>query len=393
MFQVEDVCIQAHTRLTDGNGTAYMHAVSNYMEHHLLYDTAKEIFNQYEVVKYIKENSGWDIWKIDDALEQLHFAKENTSIENSEEKEHKESSAVGSSKIVEQQKNNPLEVIKQLQKHGILELVLKDTESISKQKIALENAVSNRTLESGNQTLEETQWMDNLFLQQYLLHHSSNFCDKKEEHALFYEAEYLIGGKEYDYQNLKIVAEELMLIREATNLLYLMSDMEKVEEAQVLATALVGISGNPVLIEAVKAGILTAWAFGESILDVRALLQKKQIPLLKNKNLWTLDLTHISALSDGYMTAKESEQGLSYEDYLGILCLFQSEHRLAMRGMDVQELTLQTQYQNPQFFLDQLVINVNVKVNYEYEPIFYTFLYGFERWNPTLSIVQSYGYE
>ena len=40
---------------------------------------------------------------------------------------------------------------------------------------------------------------------------------------------------------------------------------------------------------------------------------------------------------------------------LGILLLFQSEKKLAMRGMDVQEITLQELYQNQQIFLDEFI--------------------------------------
>lgn len=406
LFTINNINIQAHTRLTDGEGTAYIHAISKYMKTHILYDAAKEIFNRYEAVKNIKENSMWDILNMDVALEQLNTAKEqiqkqdttieNADVQNSEDiedsKEMSDAVAVGSSKESDGQIINPLEVMKQLQKNGILELVLEDTANLSEKQILLENAVSNRKLIAGNQEIEETEWIDTIFLQQYLLDVMSNFCEKKDGHSLFYEAEYLIGGMEYDYENLKVVAAELMLIREAANFLYLMSDTEKVEEAGALAATLVGISGNTILIEAVKVGILTAWAFGESILDVRALLQNKRIPLLKNKNIWTLELDNIEELSKGYMTAKEGEQGLCYEEYLGILLLFQSEKKLAMRGMDMQEITLQELYQNPNLYLDEFITNVEIKAVYEYRPIFYSFYDIFQRWDYAITVVQNYGY-
>ena len=385
LFQVKKAELVEYTLLTDGEGKAFMHEVSDYMQKHIVYEAAKKIWNQYEVVRKMKEDSSMNLSDIDTALKQLEEAK-------TEEAKSEKITSTGTAKKKENSDTNILEVIKNIQKNGVLNLVLKDTKDLSEQKLSLGQSVSHRTLAKGNQSMEETDWIDKIWLQQYLLLTFSNFCDEKEDRSLSYEVEYLIGGKETDIANLKIVVTELLAIREAANFLYLLSDVKKVEQAGAMALMLAGISANPILVEVIKTAILTAWAFGESILDVRALLQNKRVPFLKNETLWTLELENIEELTTDDTTAKESELGLSYQDYLGILLLFQKDQRLAMRGMDVQEAALRKEYKDIQ--MDQMVVRAVMKVTYTYAPVFFaidTLCRGY-RWKYEVTAVENFGY-
>ena len=76
LFQVKDTELLEYTLLTDGEGKAFIHEVSDYMKKHILYETAKKIWNQYEVVRKIKEDSSMDLSDIDTALKELEEAKE-----------------------------------------------------------------------------------------------------------------------------------------------------------------------------------------------------------------------------------------------------------------------------------------------------------------------------
>lgn len=386
LFQVKDTELLEYTLLTDGEGKAFMHEVSDYMKKHILYETAKKIWNQYEVVRKIKEDSSMDLSDIDTALKELEEA-------NTQENKAEKPNSIGSAKKKDDSDTNILEVIKKIQKNGILELVLEDTGQLSEQQISLGQAVSGRKLDHGNQMVEDTDWMDKIWLQQYFLLFFSNFCEQKEDHSLSYEIEYLIGGKETDMKNLKIVVTELLAIREAANFVYLLSDVKKVEQAGAMALALAGVSANPILIEVIKTAILTAWAFGESILDVRALLQNKRVPFLKNESLWTLQLENIGKLTTEYMTAKESDIGLSYEEYLGILLLFQKDQRSAMRGMDIQEAALKKQY-NEEIKMDQMLIRAKMKITYTYAPLFSSMDVSSRgyRWKYEVVTVENFGY-
>ncbi len=80
-----------------------------------------------------------------------------------------------------------------------------------------------------------------------------------------YELEYVLGGKRNDADNLKIVVSELLAMREPLNMASLTASSQRQSEAMALAVTLAGVSANPAVIEAVKYGILVAWAFAESV--------------------------------------------------------------------------------------------------------------------------------
>lgn len=186
-FSVKEVELKGYTRLTDGNGQGFIQAVSGYMKKNLLYETAKEIYDQYEGIKEILDNSGFDLGDIDTALKKIEEGSSSVGT-----------SAVMTSRTIEKEMvqstdKNLLEVIKDLQKKGILALVLEDSKALSEEKIDKTNALSQRELpEAYNPNLEETKWYDRVLLQQYLLTYLSNYTQQKE-HAFLYELEYLLG--------------------------------------------------------------------------------------------------------------------------------------------------------------------------------------------------------
>jgi hypothetical protein len=220
---------------------------------------------------------------------------------------------------------------------------------------------------------KEENWIDTILLQQYLLTYFSSYTNVKDTHGLSYEIEYLIGGEDSDMENLKVVTDYLLMIRQAANMLYIFSDSVKVEEANTLALALTTVATVPELYEVVGVAILTAWAYGESVLDVRGLLQGKKIPLLKSSETWTLQLSELGNLAKGNQTAKESEVGLSYVNYLGILLLMTKDNTLSMRAMDVQEATIRSISGEKDFRMDGLMIEAEARMSYYYKPIFQMF--------------------
>lgn len=394
---VDEVNINGYTLLTDGEGEAYIKAVSSYMKENVLYEAAKGIYNQYEVLKNVKDSGGMDLANIETAMQSLSSLQEVTteseSMETSKSEDmekdnsHTENSYTG---------KNPLNEARELQNLGILELLVADSSQISQKEMEEVDVVSKRVLFQGeNSELQQVEWLDEVLLQQYLLTYLTNYCEQSESEGLCYELEYVIGGSTSDVENLKIVVTQLLGVREIANFLYLTSDASKVEEAGLLAMALAGASANPIVIETVKVGLLTAWAFGESVLDVRALLQGKKIPLLKSTETWTLELTAIGEISQSYISAKNSERGLSYKDYLGILLLFQSEKDLAMRGMDVQELAIRRNDGQENFRMDELMIGAQVDMTYTYKPVFFSFsnveINDLKDWK--IKTTTSYGYD
>lgn len=391
-FKVEQVELEGYTRLTDGDGSAFIKAGADYMERTILYESAREIYNQYESIKKIQDESGFDFKDVEKALKSLEDSKKSvgttgkeTGVSNSGEMEIENESFYGAGE-------NPLKIMQEIQKKGLLSLVVEDTSQLSGQEMNLTNSVSNRQLpEVFHPTLEEVDWYDRVLFQQYLLSYMSNYRDQKE-HVWKYEVEYLLGGRNTEIENLKVVINQLLVMREAANFLYLSGNPTRVEQARLLAVAIVGASLNPVLVELVKSAVLAAWAFAESVLDIRTLLTGGRIALIKSEASWTLDLDYITTINEGFSKAKECKNGLNYKDYLGILLLLKQETTLAKRAMDMQEITIQERYGNTSIRMEEWIVDVKALVTYKYKPVFSSIHRVIPSWNYEIVTKETYGY-
>ena len=386
-FYVDEVCNLNYALLTDQNGKIWIKNISNYMQEYFLYENVQSLYSAYESIKGLLANGEFDITKLDTALKTL----EDANASKSETEQETQSEANQQTEL--SKKKNPIQVIKELQKKGILELVLKEPNSVSNKSINLKNAVSKRSLKKGNLTLDaSTDWIDTTLFQQYLFQYFGTYLNKNENRSLAYELEYLIGNKETDIANLKTVANKILLTRQAVNMIYLLSDAEKVSTANTIALGLVAVGVPPAITEVVKMGIITAWAYAESILDVRALFAGKKIPLIKSKQLWTLDIDKIASLGEDFLMAKESKNGISYENYLRILLFFEKSQQLALHTMDIVEYNIQEK--DADFFMDQMVIGVSVELKYAYPHLFssFQFLPVFQDGTPIVSKKASFLY-
>lgn len=143
-----------------------------------------------------------------------------------------------------------------------------------------------------------------------------------EEGKLSYELEYVLGGNASDRENLEAVVRKLTALRFAPNYGYMLQDEKKKAEAGALAFVLSAIIVMPELKEPIQQAILMAWAFKESMLDVRALLAGEKIALVKRR--------------------EDSEDGLSYREYLRMLLFLKSTEDCTMRSLDVIEMNMRT---------------------------------------------------
>lgn len=380
-FGVESAVISNKKLLTDGEGTVFVKSVSRYMKDNILYEVAKGIYNRYESIQQLLSTSGMDLDKIEEALTELD------KLEKAE----------GNSKGLSgrNSKTNILKMAQGWAEDLTLGLFIEDTSKLSSQKVDLKNDIFHRQLAIGDAVYEEdTNWLDRILLQQYLLTYFSNYETNIAGHALAYEAEYLIGNAPSDKENLMLVISRIIAIREAANFMFLLSDPVKVQQAEALALTIGGASLNPLILEIIHIAVLTAWALAESVLDVRGLMIGKRIPLIKSNDTWRLKLEDISLVSEKFITAKESKDGLTYKDYLGVLLLFEDEQTLAMRAMNVEELTIQKITKDTAFSIDSLVIQAEAEINYKYSPVF-PFLHVIgaeERWRYEVRTKRKFGY-
>lgn len=251
--------------------------------------------------------------------------------------------------------NNPADVANATRTMGVLNLVVDDIDSISTVKAPLTQYLSNRTLMKGNGVCEEAAQLTGssneiLFLA-YLFEKCGYYGQEKENAMLQYQIEYMIGGKDTDWQNLEQVAKKLLAWREVANVIYILSDSAKIAEAEAMALALTAVVMCPELAEPVKYTILFAWAYVESLQDVKTLLKGGRVPIYKTAADWKTGINSLENVS-GSLSDTDGGRGLSYQEYLEVMLFLTNDRDRTFRAMDIMEMDIRKTPGNSAFRLD-----------------------------------------
>lgn len=230
---------------------------------------------------------------------------------------------------------------------GRLALILPKGFQLSNKTIQKSQQVSERPLHTGRGTFPARTGMEGIeermLFEQYIIDYFSSVTGKKSENRnLDYELEYILCGKSSDEENLKAVTDRLLAFRFAMNYAYLMSSSEKQGEAAALALTITTLLLMPELEEGMKQLLLILWGYGESVLDIRSLLDGKRAAMMKNDENWQLQLSSLFRLGtagDG-QESRDEEGGLTYIQYLQILLFIASDGQLTMRTLDRVEQNL-----------------------------------------------------
>jgi hypothetical protein len=252
----------------------------------------------------------------------------------------------------EVQLNNPADGVNAAR--GILSLVLDEEKELSTSGVNLSNYISYRTPHTGSglagrEGLQET---DEFIFNEYLLKKCGSYTNPKETGALQYQLEYILMGKDNDIENLKAVVNQLLLLRETANAVYLFSDGEKVAEAEAMALAVTSAIAMPELTELVKISLIFAWAYAESVYDVRMLLQGGKIPLIKTSETWHYSISGMLDFAADTELNVENSSGISYEEYLRIFLNMENNQTKSNRSMDIIEMDIRECAGNAYFCLD-----------------------------------------
>lgn len=183
------------------------------------------------------------------------------------------------------------------------------------------------------------------------------------------EQEYILYGKENDHDNLSEVVKILIAIRSGLNLLYLYTrDSAKKEEARNLALAICGLAGGLAtpLVIVIQFLILTVWAMGQAVMDVRHLLAGKKVPFIHDSDSFDLSLEGLLNIADtksveGEEGEKDDGKGLSYSDYLKILLFVGHDSEMDYRAMDMIQLALRKDQSD--FEMWRMVYSLDATVN------------------------------
>lgn len=362
--------IEGYTLLTDEDGEAFYQQAAAYMKDNLGALAIDQLLKYEQDAQTVKK------WQ-----EQYEEQKNSndSELENLEEQKNQKLQSLESEAedageiIVAEPQRNPLDEIAKLRKKSILEIVTWN-QPISGKEIKRSELPSARWLRSGtlDPIKKESGLLANLLFREYLLMHFPNYTEKEADSVLEYQIEYLLGGKSKDEDNLDYVAKRLLLLREGMNYLYCTQNEQMSAEAGSLALSLTGFLGIPALTTATKHALLFAWAYGESLIDVRILLDQGGIPLWKDSTSWNLSLENLGRLTDILKQGSSGEEeGMRYLDYLRILLNLGSLKKQKMRALDLIQAQLQQEEQTAQFKAEDCIVAVKTRSVWNCHPVFF----------------------
>lgn len=334
--------------LTDHGARAFCEQVAAFMRRKYGLDLLKDKIGMTDVWKQQKEQA--EDCKADEAKQQKELdglLAENESCLPAEE--------------------NPIEHVEQLKKSSLLELVMPKDKPVSQKTVDLGETLPFRSLNCGygdfSDVAEEGGTLTSLILGEYLLTHFSHGAEDPGAGSLDYQLEYILAGKGSDRENLEAVIKKLMALRFVPNYLHLQGSSEKKAEAETLALTLCSLLAVPAITQAAVQVILLAWAYGESLMDMRSLLKGSRVPLVKTDDSWQLSLSGLMKLGqEGDLNdGKDMQEGLPYKEYLRILLFLEKKEDVGLRALDMIEQNLRAEHGLAFFKADQCVSKIEVK--------------------------------
>ncbi len=351
-LKTENVAILRAAAASDEDGACIMSQVLTYMKGKVGADFLERYLAQKQ------GTGGVDIINYDVTAKRNAVEQEIASIGLPQEQ-------VGEDEWEEIPLDNPADVVNASRGSGILALVTGNKE-ISSASVNLNAYASCRSLHAGSGLTETIApsggIIDQLAFGEYLFEKCGRYNATMEKNVLQYQIEYILAGKASDNANLKETANRLLLLREASNVLYLFSDSAKMAQAEALAQTLTAVILLPELAKPVKYSILFAWAYAESVNDVKILFDEGKVPLIKTSESWHTSLGNMVSFKSGLSSAKKDQNGLTYRDYLRLLLMTVNSKTKMLRFMDIMEMDIRKTEGNAQFRIDGCIDDIEARI-------------------------------
>ena len=262
--------------------------------------------------------------------------------------------------------------VEELLTDSLLSLFVSDVTHLSESSSTDTAALgSDHGIELSGSILNDTT--STVLYDEYLMQYMGSYTSPATSDGLSYELEYIICGGTTDKENLLSLTTKLLLTRMGLNIVFLLTNRSYNSQAESLATALVGWTGIVALVTAVKLLLIAVWAFCESVLDVRALLQGKKVAFYKGSQSWTTTISDCVAKVAAGNIAKESDSGLGYDTYLRMYLITQGMEEKLLRTMTVIEWNVGRGRDD--FSLSDCIYAVELSAEFKSRPVFYS-LYG-----------------
>ena len=251
--------------------------------------------------------------------------------------------------IADKEKKSFLESVRELVKFDLMSFVLPEGRTVSPAVLSSPYPLPSEGQRGGALSVPELlQLPTRLAVAEYSGIHFNDFTKNKAV-VPEYEMEYILNGDGTDEGNLEKTVEKLLLVREGMNLLHILTDSGKMQEAQALAASIVGITGLAPLVYVMTFFIACIWALGEALVDVRTLLAGGKVPLIKDAGSWKMSLENLlelgrsGAIPEGLGGGPGGEAegaGLSYETYLKLLMMLNGAETVNNRILDLIQINI-----------------------------------------------------
>lgn len=399
--QLSKSAITSYTLATDENGKVLKKQAVAHMKETLGTQGVSFLLQKVQDSKQVveKQTQNHELAKGGEPLEEYDRQIAQKEAEQEQQKQQEQQDNASGDEVTgeesptppseaEEPKENPIEVIREIQNMGILALVVSDPLGLSQKVVNKTSLASGRTLLQGmgQPAIEEDidTTVNNLLFAQYILQKCGSYTNPLMSGSLDYQVEYILEGENSDEENLKKVVNRLLFMREAANFMYLYMDPPSRSEASALALTIATALLIPEAAALVEVVLLLCWAYAESLIDVRGLLNGGKVPLIKDSTSWKLGLSNLvnvlEVLSDTDNQGKE-EGGLDYQEYLRLLLFLDNKEEQVMRTIDMIEGCMQQLEGREQFKMDvcleAIEMELRLKGGYRQE------------WN----IIRSYGYD
>ena len=279
------------------------------------------------------------------------------NLQNSMEK-HKASVNVAKKKS---EKEDLIGDYKEKRNSFALSQVLPQGFTVSSATRTIEQRIEERMLNVGTMEVEASEGLDEkllfpMYLTTNYTHALSSSVEHSKEDELKYQLEYIVVGKSSDRANLEGVVKRLVIFRQMVWFAYRLSDSVSRQQAEAIASVIMGGLGLPMLIEPVALLILLAWSYDDAVGDVRELMKGNKVAMLPSK----AKVDNSKEMNASY--------SLGYQEYLFLLIALEKQQKVTYRALDVIEEKLSVGDRT--FSADCVITAIKGSMTYQYDAVF-----------------------
>jgi hypothetical protein len=204
--------------------------------------------------------------------------------------------------------------------------------------------------------------IDEFIYNEYLMTMCGTYTNPKEEGQLKYQMEYILYGCNSDEGNMKNLVERLFALRAASNMMCIYADSSKKEETEAVVTVVCTLLCLPEIAEPLTFILLGVMALAESVSDVKILLDKGRVPLMKSSGDWNVNITNL--LNGKIINGDKNTEGLTYNDYLRIFVGMMDKDEKLARSLDIVEMDIRKTDGNSGFRIDRCADYIRVQFGF-----------------------------